>query len=55
MATTSFFVGRIKIVSKDTSIINRLFIYMHRMMQSATEYYQIPRNKTVEIGGVVEI
>jgi len=55
MATTSFFVGRIKIVSKDTSIINRLFIYMHRMMQSATEYYQIPGNKTVEIGGVVEI
>lgn len=55
METTSFFVGRIKIVSKDTSLINRLFIYMHRMMQSATEYYQIPRNKTVEIGGVVEI
>lgn len=56
MLETSFFVGKIKIVSKDSaSIINRLFILMHRMMLGATEYYKIPKERTIELGGVIEI
>jgi len=28
---------------------------MHRTMLGATEYYKIPKDRTVEIGGVIEI
>jgi len=28
---------------------------MHRMMMGATEYYKIPKERTVELGGVIEI
>jgi len=28
---------------------------MHRTMLGATEYYKIPKEKTVELGGVIEI
>ncbi len=55
MSKTSFFVGKIKVIAKDSSIISRLFIYMHRMMMGATEYYKIPKERTVELGGVIEI
>ena len=52
---TSFFVGKVKVIAKDPSIITRLFIFMHRIMMGATEYYKIPKERTVELGGVIEI
>jgi KUP system potassium uptake protein len=56
---TSFFVGREKVVlGKDGGIWTwrkRLFIFMHRTMLSATEYFRIPTNRVVELGGQIEI
>jgi KUP system potassium uptake protein len=55
MEETSFFVGKVKVIAKDPSIVTRLFIFMHRIMMGATEYYKIPKDRTVELGGVIEI
>ena len=55
MLDTSFFVGKVKVISKNSNIFSRLFILMHRTMLGATEYYKIPKDRTIEIGGVVEI
>ena len=55
MEETSFFVGKVKVIAKDSSIVTRLFIFMHRIMMGATEYYKIPKEQTVELGGVIEI
>jgi len=55
MEETSFFVGKVKVIAKDPSIVTRLFIFMHRIMMGATEYYKIPKERTVELGGVIEI
>jgi KUP system potassium uptake protein len=55
MGETSFFVGKVKVIAKDSSIVTRLFIFMHRIMMGATEYYKIPKERTVELGGVIEI
>ena len=55
MLNTSFFVGKVKVVSVNTNIFSRLFIIMHRTMLGATEYYKIPKDRTIEIGGVLEI
>ncbi len=56
---TSFFVGREKVVIGQHSPFwdwrKRLFIMMHRTMMSATEYFRIPSNRVVELGGQVEI
>jgi KUP system potassium uptake protein len=56
---TSFFVGREKVVIGKHSPFwdwrKRLFIIMHRLMLSATEYFRIPSNRVVELGGQVEI
>ena len=56
---TSFFVGREKVVigkhSRFWDWRKRLFIFMHRLMLSATEYFRIPSNRVVELGGQVEI
>jgi KUP system potassium uptake protein len=56
---TSFFVGREKVVIGRHSPFwdwrKRLFILMHRLMLSATEYFRIPSNRVVELGGQVEI
>jgi KUP system potassium uptake protein len=56
---TSFFVGREKLVIGRHSPFwdwrKRLFIFMHRMMLSATEYFRIPSNRVVELGGQIEI
>jgi KUP system potassium uptake protein len=56
---TSFFVGREKVVLKAGAGIwtwrKRLFIFMHRTMMNATEYFRIPTNRVVELGGQVEI
>lgn len=55
MLDTSFFIGKVKIITKDSNIFSRLFIIMHRTMLGATEYYKIPKDRTLEIGGVIEI
>ncbi len=55
MGETSFFVGKVKVIAKDPTIPTRLFIFMHRIMMGATEYYKIPKERTVELGGVIEI
>jgi KUP system potassium uptake protein len=56
---TSFFVGREKVVLGKSGGIwtwrKRLFIFMHRTMMSATEYFRIPTNRVVELGGQIEI
>ena len=55
MLDTSFFIGKVKVVSNNANIFSRLFILMHRTMLGATEYYKIPKDRTIEIGGVIEI
>jgi KUP system potassium uptake protein len=59
MMDTSFFVGRITIVSDKNSHISairrRLFEIMHRNALPATEFFRIPPNRVIELGGQVEI
>jgi KUP system potassium uptake protein len=59
MMATSFFVGRVTIASLARSRIKRVtrqtFDLMHRNGLSATEFFQIPPNRVVELGTQVEI
>ena len=56
---TSFFVGRLTIVSTATSrwsrIRSKLFEAMHRNALPATEFFHIPPNRVIELGGQIEI
>jgi KUP system potassium uptake protein len=56
---TSFFVGREKIVanrrSRWTMPFKRLFILLSDLALDATEFFRIPVNRVVELGGQVEI
>ncbi len=56
---TSFFVGREKVILGSGGGLwtwrKRLFIFMHRTMMSATEYFRIPTNRVVELGGQIEM
>jgi KUP system potassium uptake protein len=56
---TSFFVGREKIVAGKRGRLPRwqkeLFIFLHRVMLSATEFLHIPFSRVVELGGQVEL
>ena len=56
---TSFFIGREKVVCASTrgfwSWRKRLFIFQQRTMLSATEFFRIPSNRVVELGGQIEI
>jgi KUP system potassium uptake protein len=56
---TSFFIGREKVVVSSRSGLlgwrKRLFVFLHRTMLSATEYFRIPTNRVVELGGQIEI
>jgi KUP system potassium uptake protein len=52
----SFFVGKEKVVAKHGSPwLLAPFVMMHRMMQGATEYFKIPFDHAIEIGGHIEI
>jgi KUP system potassium uptake protein len=55
---TSFFIGREKVViSKNAhvgQIRKRLFLLMYSTMLSATEFFRIPTNRVVELGGQIE-
>jgi KUP system potassium uptake protein len=56
---TSFFVGREKIVAGNRSRFwrwrKRLFIFMSNTMLDATEFFRIPTNRVIELGGQIEI
>ena len=56
---TSFFVGREKIVAGKRSELPRwrrsLFSFMTNNMLNATEFFRIPTNRVVELGGQLEI
>jgi KUP system potassium uptake protein len=60
---TSFFIGREKVVigPRDHSVARfwrwrkKLFIFMQMTMLSATEFFRIPSNRVVELGGQIEI
>jgi K+ transporter len=43
------------VARKDTSWFFGLFILMHRMMLGATDYYKIPEDHAVELGGHITI
>jgi KUP system potassium uptake protein len=56
---TSFFVGREKIVANRRSMallpFKKLFILLSNLALDATEFFRIPINRIVELGGQVEI
>jgi KUP system potassium uptake protein len=59
MTQTSFFVGRLTVMPLGHSPWWKLKLYifrfMHRNALSATEFFQIPAGRVVELGGQVEI
>jgi KUP system potassium uptake protein len=56
---TSFFIGREKVVPGRHPGFSRwrkqLFIFMQTTMLAATEFFRIPGNRVVELGGQIEI
>jgi len=56
---TSFFVGREKIVAKRGSTVSlpfkHIFMWLSKMALDATEFFRIPVNRIVELGGQVEL
>jgi len=56
---TSFFVGREKIIAKRGSAMSlpfkQLFMWLSKMALDATEFFRIPVNRIVELGGQVEL
>jgi KUP system potassium uptake protein len=56
---TSFFVGRLTIVPGAASQMSRirikLFEAMHRNALAATEFFRIPPNRVIELGGQIEL
>ena len=59
MMDTSFFVGRVSIVPERSSLFRtircKLFEPMHRNALDATEFFRIPPNRVIELGGQVAI
>jgi KUP system potassium uptake protein len=59
MMDTSFFVGRVKIVprrgSRFGSLRIKLFDLMHRNALPATEFFRIPPDRVIELGGQVAL
>ena len=59
MMDTSFFVGRVMIVaarhSQMSAVRREVFETMHRNALPATEFFHIPPNRVIELGGEVEI
>jgi KUP system potassium uptake protein len=59
MMDTSFFVGRLTIVAASAPRMSRirikLFDAMHRNALAATEFFRIPSNRVIELGGQIEI
>jgi KUP system potassium uptake protein len=59
MMDTSFFVGRLTIVPAAAPLMSpiriKLFEAMHRNALAATEFFHIPPNRVIELGGQIEI
>ncbi len=59
MMDTSFFVGRVSIIgakhSRFSSFRRGVFDFMHRNALPATEFFRIPPNRVIELGGQVEM
>jgi KUP system potassium uptake protein len=59
MMDTSFFVGRVSIVaarrSRFSGFKRQVFDFMHRNALPATEFFHIPPNRVIELGGQVEL
>ncbi|MGL5664669.1 MAG: potassium transporter Kup [Shewanella sp.] len=59
MENTSFFLSRETIINQDDrflfSILNKLFIWLHKNALQATEFFNIPSNRVVELGAQVEL
>ena len=57
LSDVSFFVGRERLVTRAhnpfVKIRDKLFILLHRNMLSATDYYEIPPARVVELGGYI--
>jgi len=52
----SFFVGKEQVIATQSSpLLMAPFIYMHRSMQGASEYFKVPLDHAIELGGYVEI
>ncbi|MEP6600989.1 MAG: potassium transporter Kup [Nitrospirota bacterium] len=56
---TSFYLGRERLIAKDKSPMaswrKKLFIFMSRNSRSATEFFNIPSNRVVELGAQIEL
>lgn len=59
MMDTSFVVGRVSIVaarrSRLSAVRRQVFDFMHRNALPATEFFRIPPNRVIELGGQVEM
>jgi len=59
MMRAPFFLSRKMVDNKPgrrfNGIERRLFIWMHRHVTNATEFFRIPRNRIVELGGRIEL
>ena len=57
LSDVSFFVGRERLVTRVRNPLKRLrdklFMLLHRNMLSATDYYEIPPARVVELGGYI--
>ena len=55
-ADISYFVGKEKVVATHSSpLLLAPFILMHRTMQGAAEYFSIPLDHVIEVGGYIEV
>ncbi|TMJ74000.1 MAG: potassium transporter Kup [Alphaproteobacteria bacterium] len=55
---TSFYIGREKLRPRGTGFLrwrDRLFMFMNSLALDATEFFRIPPNRVVELGGQIEI
>ena len=59
MMDTSFFVGRVSIIgarrARFSSFRRGVFDFMHRNALPATEFFRIPPNRVIELGGQIEM
>jgi KUP system potassium uptake protein len=58
-AKTTYYLGRERLLAKGTSPMaswrKKLFIFMSRNSRSATEFFDIPSNRVVELGAQIEL
>lgn len=56
---TSYYLGRERLIVKDKSPMatwrKKLFVFMSRNSRSATEFFNIPSNRVVELGAQIEL